>query len=132
MNRKINISNGLKRIIAERLKNISISLFIKSFNYFEKNLLINIILNNKTSNTLHIFNKINSSIYFATCLIIRWILLANHAEPVQGLIQRFLRRRLIQSQLLAKSRDGALERVVDWIPRCWAHLNKFLETHNFH
>lgn len=60
----------------------------------------------------------------------RWILLANHVEPVQGLIQRFLRRRLIQSELLAKSRDVALERVVEWIPRCWAHLNKFLETHN--
>ncbi len=59
-----------------------------------------------------------------------WILLANHVEPVQGLIQRFLRRRLIQSELVAKSRDAALERVVEWIPRCWAHLNKFLETHN--
>lgn len=37
---------------------------------------------------------------------------------------------MIQSELVAKSRDGALERVVEWIPRCWAHLNKFLETHN--
>ncbi|XP_046655856.1 neuron navigator 2-like isoform X5 [Daphnia pulicaria] len=71
-----------------------------------------------------------SSVHLQLQFNFRWILLANHAEPVQGLIQRFLRRRLIQSQLLAKSRDGALERVVEWIPRCWAHLNKFLETHN--
>ncbi|XP_032794996.2 neuron navigator 2 isoform X2 [Daphnia magna] len=71
-----------------------------------------------------------SSVHLQLQFNFRWILLANHAEPVHGLVQRFLRRRLIQSQLLAKSRDGALERVVEWIPRCWTHLNKFLETHN--
>ena len=51
-------------------------------------------------------------------------------EPVQGLIQRFLRRRLIQSELKAKACDRELERIMEWIPRCWIHLNKFLETHN--
>lgn len=49
---------------------------------------------------------------------------------MQGLIQRFLRRRLIQSELKARACDRDLERIVEWIPRCWAHLNKFLETHN--
>lgn len=56
--------------------------------------------------------------------------MANHMEPVQGLIQRFLRRRLIQSELKNKACDRELEQIIDWIPRCWAHINKFLETHN--
>lgn len=51
-------------------------------------------------------------------------------EPVQGLLQRFLRRRLIQSELKSKASDQELERIFEWIPRCLAHLNKFLETHN--
>jgi neuron navigator 2 len=61
---------------------------------------------------------------------LRWILLANHTEPVQGLLSRFLRRRLIESELKSKTRDRELEKVVEWIPRCWAHLNRFLESHN--
>ena len=61
---------------------------------------------------------------------IRWILLANHTEPVQGLLRRFLRRRLIQSELESRSRDRELERIIEWIPRCWQHLNSFLEAHN--
>ena len=56
--------------------------------------------------------------------------MANHTEPVQGLIKRFLRRRLIQSELKSKSRSRDLERIIEWIPRCWSQFNKFLETHN--
>jgi len=60
----------------------------------------------------------------------RWILLSNHTEPVQGLLKRFLRRRLIQSELESRCRDRELERIIEWIPRCWQHLNAFLEAHN--
>lgn len=62
--------------------------------------------------------------------MLRWILLANHMEPVQGLLCRFLRRRLVQSELKARSRNCELGRIIEWIPRCWSHLNKFLETYN--
>ena len=61
---------------------------------------------------------------------LRWILLANHCDPVQGLLRRFLRRRLVANELAAKTRDRDMARIVDWMPRCWAHLNRFLETHH--
>uniref|UniRef100_A0A1B6D2Z1 AAA+ ATPase domain-containing protein n=2 Tax=Clastoptera arizonana TaxID=38151 RepID=A0A1B6D2Z1_9HEMI len=60
----------------------------------------------------------------------RWVLCANHMEPVKGFLGRYLSRRLIEMECRAASRNSDLGRVVDWIPRVWLHLNHFLETHS--
>ena len=82
----------------------------------------------------------------------RWILYSNHAEPVSGFLQRYLRRRLIavgtgrcaQARQSAAAMsgghgpagpdlddgdgDGGMAHVVDWLPRAWQHANRFLES----
>lgn len=70
----------------------------------------------------------------------RWVLCANHMEPVHGFLGRYLRRRLADAQVSGCGNAGGsgagadeecdIEKVVDWIPRVWQHLNKFLETHS--
>ncbi|XP_050732902.1 protein sickie-like isoform X2 [Eriocheir sinensis] len=60
----------------------------------------------------------------------RWVLMANHMEPVKGLVGRVARRRLTQVEVEAGSRLPRLQQVLDWLPRCWSHINKFLETHS--
>ncbi|XP_046669946.1 protein sickie isoform X3 [Homalodisca vitripennis] len=60
----------------------------------------------------------------------RWVLCANHMEPVKGLLARCLTRRLVETECRAGMRDSDLMRVVDWLPRVWHHLNQFLETHS--
>ncbi|XP_064118223.1 neuron navigator 3-like isoform X3 [Macrobrachium nipponense] len=60
----------------------------------------------------------------------RWVLMANHMEPVKGLVGRVARRKLTQVEVEAGSRLPKLQQVLDWLPRCWSHINKFLETHS--
>jgi neuron navigator 2 len=60
----------------------------------------------------------------------RWVLCANHMEPVQGFLGRYLRRRLLEAKVLGSAECQDLEHVVEWIPQVWQHLNKLLETHN--
>ncbi|XP_023808053.1 neuron navigator 2 isoform X2 [Oryzias latipes] len=60
----------------------------------------------------------------------RWVLCANHVEPVKGFLGRFLRRRLIETEIGSRTRNVELVKIVDWIPRAWQHLNRFLETHS--
>lgn len=59
----------------------------------------------------------------------KWVLCATHVEPVKGLLGRILRRKLIEHEVKAQARDGALANLVDWLPRVWQHVNTFLETH---
>ncbi|XP_077420271.1 neuron navigator 2 isoform X3 [Vanacampus margaritifer] len=60
----------------------------------------------------------------------RWVLCANHTEPVKGFLGRFLRRKLIEMEIGSRTRNVELVKIVDWIPRVWHHLNRFLETHS--
>lgn len=60
----------------------------------------------------------------------RWILFGNHTEPVKGLLSRYLQRRLIEVDTQNGSKNLELARIVDWIPKVWHHINKFLEAHN--
>uniref|UniRef100_A0A670Y258 Neuron navigator 2 n=2 Tax=Pseudonaja textilis TaxID=8673 RepID=A0A670Y258_PSETE len=60
----------------------------------------------------------------------RWVLCANHTEPVKGFLARFLRRKLIETEIGGRMRNGELIKIVDWIPKVWQHLNKFLEAHS--
>ncbi|KAG5846116.1 hypothetical protein ANANG_G00146340 [Anguilla anguilla] len=60
----------------------------------------------------------------------RWVLCANHTEPVKGFLGRFLRRKLVETEILRNTRSNDLVKVVDWIPKTWQHLNSFLEAHS--
>ncbi|CAG0886479.1 unnamed protein product [Darwinula stevensoni] len=59
----------------------------------------------------------------------RWVLYANHVEPVKGFLNRYLKRRLIAAEVTHRSRLPQLARIFDWIARLWAHINKFIEAH---
>uniref|UniRef100_U3JG35 Neuron navigator 2 n=1 Tax=Ficedula albicollis TaxID=59894 RepID=U3JG35_FICAL len=60
----------------------------------------------------------------------RWVLCANHTEPVKGFLGRFLRRKLIEKEISGRMRNAELVKIIDWIPKVWQHLNKFLEAHS--
>ncbi|KAK1119528.1 hypothetical protein K0M31_013351 [Melipona bicolor] len=62
----------------------------------------------------------------------RWVLCANHMEPVKGFLGRYLRRKLLEHELreCGGIRNAEMAAVVEWLPRVWLHLNKFLETHS--
>ncbi|KAJ8032124.1 Neuron navigator 2 [Holothuria leucospilota] len=60
----------------------------------------------------------------------RWVLCANHMEPVKGFLGRYLRRKLIEAEVKHNTRNNDLNKVIEWMPKVWQHLNKFLETHN--
>ncbi|XP_037088084.1 protein sickie-like isoform X2 [Pollicipes pollicipes] len=60
----------------------------------------------------------------------RWVLCANHVEPVRGFLGRHLRRRLASAELASGTHDPQLRLVFEWVPRVWQQLNKFLETHS--
>lgn len=60
----------------------------------------------------------------------RWVLFSSHTEPVKGLLCRHLQRRLIEVDVQNGTKNLELARIVDWIPKVWHHINKFLEAHN--
>ncbi|XP_072183045.1 neuron navigator 3 isoform X3 [Excalfactoria chinensis] len=60
----------------------------------------------------------------------RWVLCANHTEPVKGFLGRYLRRKLIETEIEKNIRNNELIKIIDWIPKTWHHLNSFLETHS--
>ncbi|XP_057179559.1 neuron navigator 3 isoform X3 [Triplophysa rosa] len=60
----------------------------------------------------------------------RWVLCANHTEPVKGFLGRFLRRKLIETEIDKNMRSNDLIKIIDWIPKTWQHLNTFLEAHS--
>uniref|UniRef100_A0A8B9KK44 Neuron navigator 2b n=1 Tax=Astyanax mexicanus TaxID=7994 RepID=A0A8B9KK44_ASTMX len=60
----------------------------------------------------------------------RWVLCANHTEPVSGFLGRFLRRKLLETEISSRVRNAELVKIIEWIPCVWQHLNRFLETHS--
>lgn len=66
----------------------------------------------------------------AVCSLVRWVLCANHMEPVKGFLGRYLRRKLIETEIGSRTRNMELVKIIDWIPRVWHHLNRFLEMHS--
>ncbi|MGH0136680.1 UNVERIFIED_CONTAM: hypothetical protein FKN15_075959 [Acipenser sinensis] len=60
----------------------------------------------------------------------RWVLCANHTEPVKGFLGRYLRRKLIETEIDKNMRNNDLIKIIDWIPKTWQHLNSFLEAHS--
>ncbi|XP_026324174.1 protein sickie isoform X5 [Hyposmocoma kahamanoa] len=60
----------------------------------------------------------------------RWLLTANHMEPVKGFLARYLRRKLFSLELRLGRREAALAAVLEWLPGVWSTLNAFLEAHS--
>lgn len=60
----------------------------------------------------------------------RWILCANHMEPVQGFLRRYLRRHMIQAAVQHSIDCNQLADIIEWIPLVWQQLNRLLEVHN--
>ncbi|XP_034434704.1 neuron navigator 3 isoform X7 [Hippoglossus hippoglossus] len=60
----------------------------------------------------------------------RWVLCTNHTEPIKGFLGRFLRRKLIETEINKNMRSNDLIKIIDWIPKTWQHLNGFLEAHS--
>ncbi|XP_075907695.1 neuron navigator 3 isoform X6 [Nelusetta ayraudi] len=60
----------------------------------------------------------------------RWVLCTNHTEPVKGFLGRFLRRKLIETEINRSTRSNDLMKIIDWMPKTWQHLNGFLEAHS--
>ena len=65
----------------------------------------------------------------------RWVLYANHIEPVRSFLGRHLRRQLASAT--GKSPADvpgpgsglvAVERIVEWLPKVWQRVNRFLES----
>ena len=51
-------------------------------------------------------------------------------EPVKGFLGRYLRRKLIETETHDGVQNKQLRQIIDWIPKVWQHLNRFLETHS--
>lgn len=62
----------------------------------------------------------------------RIIVWGKHMEPLKGFLSRCLRRRFVEAQInsLLKNklfRSSDIFKVIDWIPKVWNFLNRFLE-----
>ncbi|KAG8200466.1 hypothetical protein JTE90_000546 [Oedothorax gibbosus] len=60
----------------------------------------------------------------------RWVLCANHMEPVKGFLGRYLKRKLVEEEVRGGTRNTEIAKVIDWMPKVWHHLNKYLETYS--
>ena len=59
----------------------------------------------------------------------RWVLCANHMEPVQGFLLRYLRRRLLDAEVHGDVALTHMDDIVHWLPQVWQLINRLLETH---
>lgn len=91
-------------------------------------------LNAKYSKCPYIIGTMNQATCSTTNLQLhhnfRWILCANHMEPVKGFLGRYLKRKLLETEAKEGSTNPDMARVLEWIPKVWQHLNKFLEAHS--
>ncbi|XP_068132732.1 neuron navigator 3 isoform X4 [Hyperolius riggenbachi] len=91
-------------------------------------------LNCKYSKCPYIIGTMNQSISSSPNLELhhnfRWVLCANHTDPVKGFLGRYLRRKLIEMELEKNLRNNDITKIIEWIPKAWHLLNSFLETHS--
>ncbi|XP_066447785.1 neuron navigator 3 isoform X5 [Eleutherodactylus coqui] len=91
-------------------------------------------LNCKYSKSPYIIGTMNQSILSSPNLELhhnfRWVLYANHMDPVKSFLGRYLRRKLIEMEIEKSLRNNDLVKIIEWIPKAWHHLNGFLETHS--
>jgi hypothetical protein len=59
----------------------------------------------------------------------RWILFANHVEPVRGYLGRHLRRKLLAMEVETKTHNSECYGIIEWVAKAYVLINKFLESH---
>ena len=59
----------------------------------------------------------------------RWILFANHIEPVRGFLGRSLRQSLLKIEVDSRIHDSEMFSVIEWVSKSFVIINKFLESH---
>eukprot|EP00090_Calanus_glacialis_P010676 TRINITY_DN19122_c0_g1_i1.p1 TRINITY_DN19122_c0_g1~~TRINITY_DN19122_c0_g1_i1.p1 ORF type:complete len:1943 (-),score=331.98 TRINITY_DN19122_c0_g1_i1:185-6013(-) len=59
----------------------------------------------------------------------RWILFANHVEPVRGYLGRYLKRKLLAVEVDTRSHNSESYEVIEWVSKAFVVINKFLESH---
>uniref|UniRef100_A0A4W3GDS8 Neuron navigator 1 n=1 Tax=Callorhinchus milii TaxID=7868 RepID=A0A4W3GDS8_CALMI len=55
---------------------------------------------------------------------------SNNAEPANGFLNRYLQRKLIESENDANANNSELLDVLNWVPKLWYHLHTFLDMHS--
>jgi hypothetical protein len=64
----------------------------------------------------------------------KWVLCVNHTEPVKNYLIRLLERRLVDYEMRLNQQraptSGDLEEIINWIPRLWLQVNKYIELYN--
>ncbi len=60
----------------------------------------------------------------------KWVLCVNHTEPVKSFLRRSLQRRFIDHEVKYQVRCQDLENFINWIPKLWHHVNKYIELYN--
>jgi len=60
----------------------------------------------------------------------RWILFANHIEPVRGYLGRSLRRSLLRLEVDSRTHNPEMYTVLEWVSKSFIMINKFLESHS--
>lgn len=62
----------------------------------------------------------------------KWVLCVNHTEPVKNFLTRYLERRLIdqETRLNSQCKLNDFEQLIEWIPKLWMNINKYIELYN--
>ncbi|XP_007892395.1 neuron navigator 1 isoform X4 [Callorhinchus milii] len=63
-------------------------------------------------------------------LSFRLVPFSNNAEPANGFLNRYLQRKLIESENDANANNSELLDVLNWVPKLWYHLHTFLDMHS--
>ncbi|XP_075676638.1 sickie isoform X4 [Dermatophagoides pteronyssinus] len=62
-----------------------------------------------------------------------WIMLSVNSEAVRGYLNRFLRRKLLETESRLALNQQKIQpeviKIIEWIPKVYSHLNKFLENY---
>uniref|UniRef100_A0A8C1T6M1 Neuron navigator 2b n=1 Tax=Cyprinus carpio TaxID=7962 RepID=A0A8C1T6M1_CYPCA len=90
--------------------------------------IFNAFLNTYFAQAHNTWVKVDPILYLVSYF--RWVLCANHMEPLKGFLGRYLRRKLLENEISSRVRNGELVKIIEWIPCVWHHLNRFLETHS--
>src|SRR6218665_1381772 len=61
----------------------------------------------------------------------RWVLFGQTDEPMKSFLARYLHRQSVEKQFRrsgGEDGDCGLLRVVDWMPKVWHHVNRFVTS----
>lgn len=63
----------------------------------------------------------------------RWVMLSVNSEAIKGYLNRFLRRKLLETEIRFALNNQKLSpetvKIVDWISKIYVYLNRFLQNY---